>query len=377
MAVYLAALEPRAVQRGTGLPHDFDARQVPDMLSRKLMALNQVPAARLGCALALLVLIAGNAGAAAREPGKVFRIGWLGGGITGYEHRQLPAVKEFTEGLRQLGYAEGKNIIIEAFTVGPDKIDQYSEFAARLVGDRVDVILASNPHATAAVTKATRRIPVVAIDLESDPVARGWAASLARPGANVTGFFLDIPAMSGKHIQFLREVKPELARVAVIGDPRINELQFQATESAARKAGLVIQRFPARSQRDLDAAIAEAARQGAGGLVVLSSPLVNSSLKRIADHAIKHRLLSICMFTPRFAEAGGLLAYGPVLEDFRSRAHIYVVRILQGTKAGDLPIQRPETFQLVVNLKTAQALQLSVPQSLLLRVDQVIGSPSQ
>ena len=203
-------------------------------------------------------------------------------------------------------------------------------------------------------------------------MTEGWAASLAHPGGNVTGFFLDIPEMSGKQIQFLKDVKPTLSRVAILGDPRVNELQFEATEAAARTAGLQLQRLPIKSQPEIASMITRAARQGAHGLVALTSPLVNIGLTRVAEAAATHRLPAICGFVPIFAEAGGLLAYGPDFPDLFRRAAGYVAMILKGSKPAELPIQRPSKFDLVVNMKTAKALGLTMPQSLLLRADQII-----
>jgi len=312
--------------------------------------------------------------AEAQRAAKVPRVGWLGGGggLSGTEHRKSPQFKAFTEALREHGYIVGQNVLVDSRTVPPDKVEQYPDLATRFVAEGVDLIFAVNPYSIAAATKATITIPVVGIDLESDPVAQGWVATLARPGRNLTGVFLDIPEMSGKHIQFLKEVKPDLNRVAVLGDPRVNDLQFQATEAAARNAALSLQRFPVRRPDDIERAIAEASHQRAGALVALSSPLVNSTLKRIADRAVRHRLPAISTFVPRFAKVGGLLAYGPDFDDLYRRAAAYVGTILKGAKAGDLPVQRPEKFQLVINFKTANALGLTIPPSLLLRADHVI-----
>ncbi len=272
-----------------------------------------------------------------------------------------------------MGYVPGQNFLLEfRGPERPDKYEQHADLAAQLVAAGVDVILASNPSAIEATTKATKTIPIVGVDLESDPVAKGWAATLARPGGNFTGFFLDIPEISGKQLQFLKEIKPVLSRVAVLGDSRVNELQSRATEAAARGAGLTIQAFSVRDIGEVPGAIAEAARQRAGALVVLTSPLVFNNLGRIADAAVKHRLPAICPFAPAFADAGGLIAYGPDITDLFRRAAGYVARILRGAKPGELPVQRPEKFGLVVNLKTARALKLTLPQSLVLRADRVI-----
>ncbi len=307
----------------------------------------------------------------AQAPAKVSRVGWLSG--TYGARPDSPYFKAFKASLRELGYVIDQNVLVDARTPSaPDKLEQYPELAGQLVTKGVDVILAANPYSLDAAIRATKTIPVVGLDLESDPVARGWVASVARPGGNVTGFFLDIPEMSGKQLQFLKELKPNLTRVAVLGDPRVNELQFLATEAAARGAGLTLQLLSVKSPDEIQGAIAEAAQRRAGALVALTSPLVNASLRRIADAAVKHGLPAICPFMPAFAEAGGLLAYGPDFPDLFRRAGGYVAAILKGTKPGDLPIQRPTKFELVINAKTAKVLGLTIPQSLLLRADAVI-----
>ena len=304
--------------------------------------------------------------ASAQGSAKPPRVGYLGS-------RNPRSTKAFFDGLQEQGYVRGQNFLLEFRA--PERPDKYEEFpglAAQLVAAGVDVILAATPSAIEATTRATRTIPIVGVDLESDPVAKGWAASLAHPGGNFTGFVLDIPEMSGKQLQFLKEVKPDLSRVAVFGDPRVNELQWKATEAAARGAGLTIQALSVRDVGEVPGAIAEAARQRAGALVVLTSPLVFNNLGRITEAAVKHRIPAICPFAPAFADAGGLIAYGPDLPDLYRRAAGYVGRILKGAKAGDLPVQRLDKFQLVVNLKTARALHLTLPQSLVLRADHVI-----
>ena len=316
-----------------------------------------------------LGLLVSRRGASAQASAKVPRVGYLGG----QKALAFPTLKAFLEGLQEMAYVPGQNFLFEARAPErPDKHEQYADLAAQLVAAGVDVILAANPASIEATTKATKTIPIVGVDLESDPVAKGWAATLARPGGNFTGYVLDIPEISGKQLQFLKEVKPDLRRVAVLGDPRVNELQSRATEAAARGAGLTIQALSVRDIGEVPGAIAGAARQRAGALVVLTSPLVFNNLARIADAAVKHRLPAICPFAPAFADAGGLIAYGPDLPDLFRRAAGYVVRILKGAKPGDLPVQRPEKFQLAVNLKTARALKLTLPQSFVLRADRVI-----
>jgi putative ABC transport system substrate-binding protein len=316
-----------------------------------------------------LGLLVSRRRASAQASAKLPRVGYL----SSQKALTSPTLKAFLESLQEMGYVPGQNFLLEfRGPERPDKYEQHADLAAQLVAAGVDVILASNPSAIEATTKATKTIPIVGVDLESDPVAKGWAATLARPGGNFTGFFLDIPEISGKQLQFLKEIKPVLSRVAVLGDPRVNELQSRATEAAAREAGLTIQAFSVRDIGEVPGAIAEAARQRAGALVVLTSPLVFNNLGRIADAAVKHRLPAICPFAPAFADAGGLIAYGPDITDLFRRAAGYVARILRGAKPGELPVQRPEKFGLVVNLKTARALKLTLPQSLVLRADRVI-----
>ena len=316
-----------------------------------------------------LGLLVSRRRASAQASAKIPRVGYL----SSQKALTYPPTKAFLEGLQEMAYVPGQNFVFEVR--GPERPDQYEQYpdvVAQLVAAGVDVILAATPSGIEATTKATKTIPIVGVDLESDPVSKGWAATLARPGGNFTGFVLDVPEMSGKQLQFLREVKPDLSRVAVLGDPRVNELQSRATEAAARGAGLTIQALSVRDIGEIPGAIAGAARQRAGALVVLTSPLVFNNLGRIADAAVKHRLPAICPFAPAFADAGGLIAYGPDLLDLNQRAAGYVGRILKGVKPGDLPVQRSEKFQLVVNLKTARALKLTLPQTLVLRADRVI-----
>jgi len=314
-----------------------------------------------------LGLLAAHRHAHAQPSAKAPRVGWLSRGAG----PDAP-FKAFAEGLRELGYVIGESVLVDVRATQHGKIEEYRALAAELVAARVEVVLASNPHALEAMTKATKTIPIVGVDLESDPEAKGWVGSVARPGGNVTGFFLDIPEMSGQHLHLLKEVKPTLQRVAVLGDPRVNEVQFRATEAAARAGGLALQPLPIESPNEIPGTIAEAARRRAGALLVLTSPLLFTSLPLVAEAAVKHRLPAINLFVPFFADAGGLLAYGPDFRDLFRRAAGYVDRILKGAKPAGLPVQRPTRFEFVINLKTAKALGLQVPQSLLLRADRVI-----
>jgi len=302
----------------------------------------------------------------AQGPAKRPKVGWLSG------QGGLALFPVFLEALREQGYVDGQNVVVEQFIPEGANFEQYPELAGRLLAGRPDVIFAANPHAIDSVIKMTKTTSIVAVDLESDPVARGWVTSLARPRGNLTGLFLDIPEISGKQLQFLSEVKPGLSRIAVLGDPRVNELQFRATEAAGKRAGLSLHALKVTTLNEIPAAIAEAARQRAGALLILTSPLVNTNLSRIADEVLRHRLPSSCPFSPQFAEVGGLLAYGPDISDLFRRAGRYVGRILKGAKIEDLPVQRPEKFELALNIKTARALGLTLPMGLIQRADRVI-----
>jgi len=316
-----------------------------------------------------VALLAAARRARAQPPAKAARVGWLGRSAG----RESPTFKAFAEGLHDVGYVIGENSVVDVRTPEQDKVEQYPDVASRLVAAGVDVILASNPYAVEAATKATTTIPVVAVDFESDPVAKGWVTSLARPGRNVTGFFLDIPELTGKQLQILKEVKPNLSRVAVLGDARVNEPQFHAAEIGAQGTRLTLQRLPVSGLDEIPGALADAVRRRAGALLVLSSPMVFVGMPRIADAAVKHRLPSISLFVPFFAEAGGLLANGPAFVDPFRCAASYVDRILKGTQPGQLPVQRPTKFEFVANRRTAKAIGLTIPPALLHRTDQVIN----
>jgi putative tryptophan/tyrosine transport system substrate-binding protein len=279
----------------------------------------------------------------------------------------------FVQGLREAGLVDGQNMVLEArFYGGPGSVlDRYDEYARELVALKCSVIFASNPYAIRAVLKATSTIPTVGIDLESDPVASGLAKSLARPGGNFTGFFLDIPELGGKQIELLREAVRAVSRLAVLWDATIGAVQFRATEMAARSAGVVLQSLPIRRPEDVNDAFEHAVREQAQAMVILSSPLIFAERAHIADLALKTRLPTISLFSS-FPSFGGLMAYGPDFPSIFKQAAGYVSRILDGAKPAELPIQRPTKFELVINVKTAQAVGLTIPEALLVRADQVI-----
>jgi putative ABC transport system substrate-binding protein len=272
------------------------------------------------------------------------------------------------QGLRDAGYIDGRSAIVEARYYD---IDRVAGLANELVALKCDVIFAAAPYAIQAAMKATSTIPIVGIDLESDPVASGWAAGLAHPGRNLTGIFLDLPELGGKQIELLKEAVPTLSHLAVLWDSTIGVVQFRATEAAARVAGVTLQSLSVQQPDDFPDAFDRASREGVHGMVVLSSPLINGQRSQIVEWALKIRLPTISLFT-QFPRSGGLMAYGPNLADLYKGAAIYVDRILKGAKAGELPIQRPIKFDLVINLKTAKALGIDVPALLQQRADEVI-----
>jgi putative ABC transport system substrate-binding protein len=278
--------------------------------------------------------------------------------------------ESFFRGLRDAGYVDGQNVHMEARFHGT-ALERLDDVVRELIALKCSVIFASNPYAIQAVTKATKTIPIIGVDLESDPVASGLVNSVARPGGNFTGFFLDIPELGGKQIELLMEAVPAASRLAVLWDATIGEVQFRATETAPRPAGIMLQSLPIRREQDINEAIQQAVRDQANGLVVLSSPLIYQHRSQIGSIALNARLPTISLFNT-FPKEGGLMAYGPDFPAIYSRAAGYVARVLAGANPGTLPIQRPTKFELVINLKTARALGLTIPETLLARADQVI-----
>ena len=278
--------------------------------------------------------------------------------------------RAFLDGLGDAGYVEGQNVSVERL-YARGQPDQLLGLARELVHAPVDVIFVRGPGALLAAKKATSTIPIVAVDLESDPVAAGFVRILARPGGNVTGIFLDLPELSGKQLEFLREIIPRVSRVAVIGDAVLNAAQFHATDTAAKALAIQVQELHVRVPADLEPALEKARRGHAGAVILLSSPLIFVHRTDIGSMAAARRLPAVSTVA-EFAEAGGLMVYGPSLREAFRRCGGYVAKILRGAKPGDLPIERPEKFDLVINSKTATALGLTIPPSLLARADQVI-----
>ena len=279
----------------------------------------------------------------------------------------LPA---FLQGMQELGYFDGKNITLDVRSAG-GKSQALPGLAAELVQRQVDVIFVTGPAPIRAVLAATRSIPIVALDLETEPVRAGWAQTLARPGGNLTGLFLDLPAIAGKWLQLLREAAPRVQRVGALWDSSTGTVQLDAAKSAARDLGIELIVLEIRSADDLEPALAAGLKAGMRALMQLSSPLISSLAKPTAAFATQQRLPGISAFR-RFADAGGLMSYGPVRIEMYRHAASYVDKILKGASPGDLAIEQPARFELVVNLKAAKALGLTIPQPLRLRADEVI-----
>jgi putative ABC transport system substrate-binding protein len=243
--------------------------------------------------------------------------------------------------------------------------------ATELVGSRVDIILAAGPPAAQAARGATGSVPVLAVDLETDPVASGMVASLAHPGGNVTGVFLDHPDFSAKCLQLLTEAVPSLVRVGVLWDPSTGSLQLKAVEAAAQSLGLSVEVLNAQRTADIAEAFYALEPSRVQGALILSSPLFGGNPQLVADLAIRRRVPSISLF-PDIARAGGLLAYGPDIQGLYRQMGGMARKVLRGSKPADLPVERPTRFQLVANLLTAKALAIELPPTLLARADEVI-----
>ena len=311
-------------------------------------------------------LLAAPLAAQAQPAGKVPVVGVLNSGFTG----QSTAIAAFRSGLLDVGLVEGQTIVLEIRSAG-GKPEALPALAAELVQRKVDFILALGPAALKAARNATGAIPIVAFDLETDPVAAGYAGSLARPGANVTGLFLDHPSLTGKWVELVREAAPKVRRIALLWDATTGPWQLAAAKAAAQRLGVDFEILEVRSDGDLDSALRAGVKRGLRALIQLSSPLVDRSSGRTADFTLKNRIPAISIFRA-FAEGGGLMSYGPNRREYDRRLALYADKILKGANPGDLPVEQPTTFELVINLKTAKALGLTIPPALLARADQVI-----
>ncbi len=303
----------------------------------------------------------------AQQAGKVYRVGFLWDSPGAFPD----AIEAFRQGLRDLGYVEGRNIAIE-YRWAEGKPERMRELAEELVRLKVDVIIAPSSNYTEAAKRATATIPIVFLS-HADPVATGHVTSLSRPGGHITGLSNMMTETNVKGLELLKQAVPGLARVAVIFDPATpsHGPGLKAVEAAGPALGLQVQPVAVGSATEFDAAFSAIARERADAVLVLSTAIFIAEEKRLAELALTHKLPSV--FGPRHhVAAGGLLSFGPDRVDLWRRGAIYVDKILKGAKPADLPVQQPTKFELVVNLKTAKALGLIIPQPFLLRADEVI-----
>src|SRR5712692_10023510 len=320
-----------------------------------------------------LVMISGGLLAAplaseAQQAGRIPKIAF----ITTTAPGGSPTTDAFRGGLRDLGYIEGQNIIVE-WRWGRGTTERFAEFAAEVVGLKVDVIVAANSPAGRAAQKATRTIPIV-IPTMADPVGDGFVTTVARPGGNITGLTFQSPELQGKRLQLLKEALPNVSRIALLVDS--NERQYRSVAKDAESAAAVLGIRPqplveVREPNNFPAAFSAITKEGARAVLVVGGTMLFVNRARLSEHALKARLPMMCDVREA-VEAGCLMSYGASLGDLFRHAAGLVNRILKGSKPADLPVEQPTTFELIINLKTAKALGLTIPQSLLARADEVI-----
>jgi ABC-type uncharacterized transport system substrate-binding protein len=322
---------------------------------------------RLAASILIVVAVVAVPLAAHAQPAtKVFRVGYLGG-----ENASSPFFEAFRAGLRRLGYVEGRNITIES-RHAQGRADRLPDLANELVALKVDVLVAASGPVAQVARRAAGTIPLV-IGVSGDPVEGGFVASLARPGGNVTGMSYLQPELAGKRLQLLREIAPKVTRVAVLVNPNHSgeDQEWREMDAAAKTLGMTLVHHVMPVTSDLTEVFAAITRDRAEAIVMVPGPLTNANRKSIADFGLKARLPVIAGWSEH-VEAGSLLSYGPSRRDTFRRLAAYVDRILRGEKPADLPVERPTRFDLVVNLRTAKALGLTIPPSLLLQADEVI-----
>jgi putative ABC transport system substrate-binding protein len=304
----------------------------------------------------------------AQQGTKISRIGYLSVGSPSTNPARIEA---FRQGLRHLGYVEGKNIVIE-WRHAEGKPDRLPALAAELVRLRVDVIVTGGPVPTRAAKEATFTIPIVMAQ-DSDPVGSGFVASLARPGGNITGLATFAPELSGKQLELLKETVPRLSRVAVFGNSinPVNAQMLREVELAARAFKVQLQSLDVPNPKDIETAFRAASKERADAVLALPSFLLTSQRKQVVDLAVKNRLPAI-YDRSEFVEAGGLMSYATSFTDLSRRAATYVDKILKGHTPQDLPVEQPKKFEFIVNLKAAKQIGLTIPPNVLARADRVI-----
>jgi putative ABC transport system substrate-binding protein len=314
-----------------------------------------------------LALLAVPLAAEAQEAKNVPRIGFLSAASPAAVSGRIEA---FRRGLRELGYVEGSNIVIEG-RYAEGRLDRLREFAAELVRLKVDVIVTAAPSSTRAVKEATSTIPIVMSGVGGDPVAAGFVATLARPGGNVTGLTALSEELSEKQLELLKEIVPRLSRVSVLGTSPLHAPAYKRAELAAGALQVQLKFLDVQGPKDIEIAFEKARKGRADAGLVLPSPVLESHRRQVAGLAATNRLPTIHPF-PESLKAGGLVSYGVSLADLYRRAASYVDKILKGAKPADLPVEQPTKFELVINLKAAKALGLTIPPAVLARADEVI-----
>ena len=304
----------------------------------------------------------------AQQPAKISRIGYLEAPPAS---ANLDRIEAFRQGLRELGYVEGKNIVIE-WRSAEGKVDRLPVLASELVRLKVDIIVTNGPTSTRPAKEATVTIPIVMAQ-DNDPVGNGFVASLARPGGNITGLATLAPELSGKQLELLKEIVPKLSRVAVFGNLTFpgSAQQLKEVQLAAKALGVKLQYLDVLDPKDIETAFGAVSKEGANAVLVLSTPVLMFQRKQIADLAVKSRLPTI-YGRPEYVEDGGLVYYGPSYTDLFRRAATYVDKILKGAKPADLPVEQPTKFELVINLKAAKQIGVTIPHAVLYRADRVI-----
>jgi putative ABC transport system substrate-binding protein len=304
--------------------------------------------------------------ARAQQSGRMRQVGFL---YPGPQAGAPSRITSFLSGL-QAGGLPAEQITIVPRVTGGDPAS-LGPMTADLVDRKVDLIFAIGPAAVRTARAATANIPIVAGDLESDPVGSGFITSNRRPGGNITGVFLDFPDFSKKWLQALKETVPQISTVALLWEPTTGPHQRQAVEAGAAQFGLKVTVLEVRTRDDIERALQSAVGQGAGGLVALSSPFIGGNTKLLADLALKYRLPAVTLFTD-FARDGGLMAYGPNIQAIMRQEGVLAAKILLGANPAETPIETPTRFEFVLNLKTAKLLGIVIPASTLLRADEVI-----
>jgi putative tryptophan/tyrosine transport system substrate-binding protein len=324
---------------------------------------------RIGLEVVLAVgLVLAPLAGEAQQVGKLWQVGYLSSSSAERERARLAA---FQQGLRELGYLEGKSVFIEQRYAGGE-FARLPALAAELARLKVDVFVVAGAPAAHAAKKASNVIPIV-MTAVADPVGMGLVASLARPGGSITGLSDFNTGVVVKRLEFLREVAPSASRVAVLLNPTnpSNPPQLKLTQAAAATLAVTLLAFEATRADEIDRAFAAIKLERPGALIVIGDPLLGSHAKRIVELSTRDRLPAI-YWSREFPDAGGLMSYGTNVDDLWRRAATYVDKILKGAKPADLPVEQPTKFELVINLKTAKALGLTIPQSLLIRADQII-----